>query len=783
MTTPTNTGTSRRSMSFSYTLPNRLSFGSSKSGPQTPPATSPLSDIFPPTPPHIPTTPTHNQPRRTSLSAPTSPKLAATEIMDDNPATPKASTSPSAWASQATNALFSKVSTTSSTQLKRPGINNSRLSPSKSIFVVPLPTPPATATSANFHLPEVEKPDGSESEVLLPVSNSRKRTGQSPAGHRKGSLSAGSSPRKAHFGPLVLPPNLSSSAFTPPASSSFHPQQHQRTSSSHSSGDFTANGFSIQTSTNGRRPSTVSASSRTSGQGSRSSTASRVPNGNGYYTSQGGSFSGASTASTDGSGAGGPSRFRMVLQRAGGRRAGGVPQSQARSKVRQGNVGLEEDLEMRDGEETDEDDFFMQLQGPAKVEKQWYSNLSTKDSPYWMSYSNAAHNWDALLTASLFMTTGNGAPAFLPVRSQDGTPGLPARPPARRVLDIGSGFSAMWCVEMALQPGWEETEFYPLDIGPSNILLELLPPQVAARITYTRHNFLAKLPFPNDTFDYVRLAHVSQGLPENELGAILDEVSRVLTSKGLIEILDSDLTVIRKHPALPPLTPPHSMSSIPHADPESDPFAVIDECFDAVTESRFINPHILGMIPSSLSLNFRNVQSSGTLELEMPALPPTNTALAPPTIPVLTCNPYRSVELQKRKQPQSSEMSRIFLHAYAERFAGSSERLAEAAAERRRARQKPTQPAALDSTPKPQASNEEKVKLEHELNNAVQNWCTDLKERAGLARLMESRLGWTCAFDEEMETVLSSYLPLFEKRINEYDSFFDNMDFFVGVAH
>lgn len=54
----------------------------------------------------------------------------------------------------------------------------------------------------------------------------------------------------------------------------------------------------------------------------------------------------------------------------------------------------------------------------------------------------------------------------------------------------------------------------------------------------------------------------------------------------------------------------------------------------------------------------------------------------------------------------------------------------------------------------------DKLRLEQEISESLENWCSDLKERAGLARLLEDRLGWRCAMDDETEGALESLLPV-----------------------
>ena len=88
-------------------------------------------------------------------------------------------------------------------------------------------------------------------------------------------------------------------------------------------------------------------------------------------------------------------------------------------------------------------------------------------------------------------------------------------------------------------------------------------------------------------------------------------------------------------------------------------------------------------------------------------------------------------------------MSRVFLAAYADRMAGCSNLLAAETAEKRR-----------------EKSRKVSVRLEHELAETLDSWVADLKERAGLARLLEDQLGWHCKMDEEMVGAVETVLPV-----------------------
>lgn len=59
-------------------------------------------------------------------------------------------------------------------------------------------------------------------------------------------------------------------------------------------------------------------------------------------------------------------------------------------------------------------------------------------------------------------------------------------------------------------------------------------------------------------------------------------------------------------------------------------------------------------------------------------------------------------------------------------------------------------------------SERERATAEKENDAAVRGWTDELNEIAGVAFLLEEKLGWRCKLDEEMERQLCARLPLIE---------------------
>lgn len=123
-------------------------------------------------------------------------------------------------------------------------------------------------------------------------------------------------------------------------------------------------------------------------------------------------------------------------------------------------------------------------------------------------------------------------------------------------------------------------------------------------------------------------------------------------------MLESDLVVLRHRRAGLPISPPHSITSFSQNEsPDVDQLSIVDECFEAVLDTRCINPRVLGQLPSRLAATFQNVESSATLRIDVPADLPLLSSAAP-TATLIRHSPYRPIGSPKRYLPPSPEASR-----------------------------------------------------------------------------------------------------------------------------
>ena len=121
------------------------------------------------------------------------------------------------------------------------------------------------------------------------------------------------------------------------------------------------------------------------------------------------------------------------------------------------------------------------------------------------------------------------------------------------------------------------------------------------------------LPFYDDSFDFVRIAHVGLGVPEHMWAQLVEEATRVLAPGCMLEIVDSNLSVVRSRPTAT------AMGEDGEVEADEDPFAMVDKCFEAVLEKRWVSER----------------RSS------LPSMP---TVLVPPTRPGVSANDLATVQ-------------------------------------------------------------------------------------------------------------------------------------------
>lgn len=106
--------------------------------------------------------------------------------------------------------------------------------------------------------------------------------------------------------------------------------------------------------------------------------------------------------------------------------------------------------------------------------------------------------------------------------------------PPTTVLDLGCG-PGYWLLHTA--NCWKKSQITGLDI------VDVTLPEVktADNVQFLQYNFLLKLPFPDNSFEYIRMANLVFCIPHKHWHSLLSEVRRILTTNGRLEIIDDQL--------------------------------------------------------------------------------------------------------------------------------------------------------------------------------------------------------------------------------------------------
>jgi ubiquinone/menaquinone biosynthesis C-methylase UbiE len=96
---------------------------------------------------------------------------------------------------------------------------------------------------------------------------------------------------------------------------------------------------------------------------------------------------------------------------------------------------------------------------------------------------------------------------------------------------------------MDLASKYKSTTFIGLDISP------MFPQHVKPRnASFVQYNVLNKIPFPNNTFDYVHQSLLSSSFTTSQWKEVIKEIVRVTKPGGWIEFLEYDYIVHNKGP-------------------------------------------------------------------------------------------------------------------------------------------------------------------------------------------------------------------------------------------
>ncbi|KAL7414572.1 hypothetical protein BDY24DRAFT_414286 [Mrakia frigida] len=219
-----------------------------------------------------------------------------------------------------------------------------------------------------------------------------------------------------------------------------------------------------------------------------------------------------------------------------------------------------------------------------------------------------------------------------------------------RVLELGCG-SGSWTLEMASI--WKTSAFTGMGLASIQPLPASLPdPSLASRLTWIKSNFLERLPFTDESFDFVSL-RLTGGLPipENSWDSLFEEVTRVLSPKGVfeLEMQDSVFPGFKSRPTTSPsnlkldtrttqtpiasrlsttpsspFTTRDSSSTIITAVPDLD----LEDFWKNMLMASKVNANCTSIAPASFILHFQPTMISKTTYLT--PLPPSTLLLTQP---------------------------------------------------------------------------------------------------------------------------------------------------------
>ncbi|EPQ31746.1 uncharacterized protein PFL1_01078 [Pseudozyma flocculosa PF-1] len=249
--------------------------------------------------------------------------------------------------------------------------------------------------------------------------------------------------------------------------------------------------------------------------------------------------------------------------------------------------------------------------GKGKVHEFKHHAFSRSKVPYWYGYDT--ESIEAELDVHLCTYHALNGSHILRRVPDDARPS--------RVLDLGCGVG-IWCVDMARE--WPQTEFVGLDVCPIQTpMATMRNPDLEQRVTWVVANFLERLPFPDNSFDFVHMRYLGVSIPEDKWADIIAEVERVLAPGGKVEILENNFTFYgRIH-----MVDAEELFKLQHGRPAaaggasggaankaklpqpvkmSTPFGTeydvdaIQVVVERTVSRRFINPSPLSVIPSML---------------------------------------------------------------------------------------------------------------------------------------------------------------------------------------
>lgn len=105
------------------------------------------------------------------------------------------------------------------------------------------------------------------------------------------------------------------------------------------------------------------------------------------------------------------------------------------------------------------------------------------------------------------------------------------------ILDVGSG-TGRWAIEMAQQ--FPAARVIGMDMAPPAVDTNVAPDARPANYTFALGNVLERIPFPDNSFDFIHQRFLTLAIPAARWPGVVDDLLRVARSGGWIELVETE---------------------------------------------------------------------------------------------------------------------------------------------------------------------------------------------------------------------------------------------------
>ena len=107
----------------------------------------------------------------------------------------------------------------------------------------------------------------------------------------------------------------------------------------------------------------------------------------------------------------------------------------------------------------------------------------------------------------------------------------------RDILDVGSG-TGRWAIEMALQ--FSAARVIGMDVAAPAVDASVAPDARPANFSFVQGNVLERVPFPDDSFDFVHQRFLTLAIPAASWPGVVAELLRVTRPGGWVELVETE---------------------------------------------------------------------------------------------------------------------------------------------------------------------------------------------------------------------------------------------------